>query len=94
MNNVPTKTEVIEQFYQKYFDLVWLARKSPEDFKIPVVKEHLDRITALYPLDVEGLQGDSNWQHGFNSGMLACLRLLQGRKMTADKLEEFPFLDT
>ena len=94
------KQEVIDtilQLEEKYFDLVWYARKSPEHFDIPKVKENMDRIDNLYPTEVEGLYGEhSDWNHGFNSGMLAGLRyviaLYESGKERAD--DEFPFLDT
>lgn len=95
------KKEVIEtliQLEQKYFDLVWYARKSEEDYNtIPKVKENVDRIDKEYPLEVQELFGEeSDWNHGFNSGMLAGIRyvlaLYETNKETAD--DEFPFLDT
>ena len=59
----------------------------------------------------DALKSDSgDWEHGFNSGMLACLRLVmtaQNREQftdddgeicwhggVEDAIEEFPFLDT
>jgi len=80
---------------------VWLARKSEEDEEIPIVKEHCKRIRTEYPKETENLadpeRGD--WEHGFNSGMLAAVRLIgayvDGSKRDIKMMEEwFPDLDT
>jgi hypothetical protein len=57
---------------------VWFARSRPENANIPDVKANLDRVIAAYPKEVAEFRGaNDNWQHGFNSGMLACTRLLR-----------------
>lgn len=68
----------LRQIKDKYFDLVWLARKHPEDLNIPGVKKAYDEVCAKYPGELEKLQDmdSGDWAHGFNSGMLACSRLL------------------
>lgn len=87
----------------KYWDLVWYARSDPrcspdkpDDIRAGVFLGQT-RIEATYPEEVESLSGEhSNWQHGFNSGMLACLRLILeslGGCFEQAK-EEFPILDT
>lgn len=100
------KKEILENIIEledKYFDLVWYARKSPNDYDtIPKVKENVDRIEKLYPTETQDLSSDTgDWEHGFNSGMLAGMRYIMtlyrsinkhGGKEVAD--EEFPFLDT
>ena len=95
------KQEILEAIVEKedkYFDLVAYARKSPEMYEtIPKVKEMVDKIRELYPSEVAELQGEnSDWTHGFNSGMLAGMRyvltLFSEDKETAE--EDFPFLDT
>jgi hypothetical protein len=99
------KKEILENIIEledKYFDLVWYARKTEEDYNtIPKAKENMDRIQNQYPDEVASLYADdSNWEHGFNSGMLAGMRYIMtlfetgplGGKEMAD--EEFPFLDT
>lgn len=98
------KKEILENIIEledKYFDLVWYARSSPENSDIPKVKENIERIQNQYPYEVASLYADdSNWEHGFNSGMLAGMRYIMtlfepgpmGGKERAD--EEFPFLDT
>lgn len=68
--------EKIREMEEKYFNLVWLARKTPEDMEIPKVREEVEKVTNLYPEDVEELENDeTNFVHGFNSGMLAASRL-------------------
>ncbi|MFM2392993.1 MAG: hypothetical protein RLZZ546_975 [Bacteroidota bacterium] len=90
--------EAVVEKEDKYFDLVAYARKSPEMYEtIPKVKEMVDKIRELYPAEVADLGGkDSDWTHGFNSGMLAGMRyvltLFSEDKETAE--EDFPFLDT
>ena len=81
----------------KYADLLWYARTSPEHINIKGVKENKDRIEKLYPNEVTKLNsGNADWQHGFNSGMVAALRYV----LTMDDLgleqaeEEFPMLDS
>lgn len=105
-----TKKQAIEAMRQKeekYFDLVWFARKpdisdeeywgdTPNDIFLKA-QEHIERVKKQYPDDVSELSGDNgDWQHGFNSGILAGMRyaleLLQGTAAQAD--EDFPFLDT
>jgi len=81
---------------QKYFDLVWYARTTPDE---PVSQPGRRRVEAAWAADLEALRAeDSNWQHGFNSGCLAAFRLVQGLLGSEDDAEfareEFPFLDT
>jgi hypothetical protein len=87
----------VKEMEQKYFDLVWLARKRPEDR--PKASEAIDRIRKAYPDEVERLRGEhGDWEHGFNSGCLAAFRYVFGLFGTdadaAQAKEEFPFLDT
>ena len=88
----PKKRELEE----KYCDLVWMARSqyvvTPEGV---TPRNVLDETIDKYPEEYKKLCGpDSEWHHGFNSGMLACLRLLSGGRIYKSALEEFPFLDT
>lgn len=68
----------LDKIKDKYYDLVWFARKDDEDLQIPIVKEIYDGVCAKYPDEVRDLRNQhiGNWTHGFNSGMLACARLL------------------
>jgi hypothetical protein len=81
---------------KKYFDLVWYARSTPDE---PVSQPGRARVEVAWPDDLHALRSDdSNWQHGFHSGCLAALRLVQGLLAGGDEAEfarqEFPFLDT
>lgn len=58
----------------KYNDLVWYARSDfPRNHKLkkPVENKYKEDIKKLR-------ECDDNWQHGFNSGMLAATRLFDG----------------
>jgi len=80
----------------KYYELVWLARRTQEDYELPNIKVLIDETRAKYPLESANLaySDESNWHHGFNSGMLACLRLVSCARIYPQNMEEFPFLDT
>ena len=94
------KKELLENLQQtrdKYVDLLWYARSGPENETIKGVKENKERIEGLYPYEVKELHSEnSDWQHGFHSGMVAGLRYIS----TMDELgveqakEEFPELDS
>ena len=96
-----TKKELIEEVIKldkKYCDLVWYARSSPKNDHIKGVLENRKRIEESYPNEVNNLLNgrNSDWEHGFNSGMLAGMRyildLVENGKEEAD--EYFPSLDT
>jgi hypothetical protein len=71
--------KIIKERKDKYFDLVWYARKTPENMKIKVVKDNMKKIREKYKNEIAELENDnSSWVHGFNSGMLASLRLISG----------------
>jgi hypothetical protein len=96
-----TKKEILEMaltMEKKYFDLVWFARKTDEDYNtIPLAKEAMDRIMDQYEEEVDNLSGiDGDWHHGFNSGCLAAFRLILGMADygVEEAIEEFPFLDS
>ena len=94
----------------KYEDLVWYARKprdmhgkvtlevgrkampdTPEDILQGMVASAA-RIESMYPLEVASI---NDWTHGFNSGMLAALRMVApSTRIPARALAEFPSLDT
>ena len=99
------ETAVIEM-EEKYFDLVWFARRSEDALLVltekgvePHKEAHaaVQRIASLYPKDVQELMEDEdNWQHGFNSGILAGMRYVMTVFYDGQEAaeEEFPFLDT
>ena len=94
--------ELLEEKEEKYFDLVWYARVTPEKYNtIPKTMENVDRIEKLYPTETKSLSSDTGeWEHGFNSGILAGMRyaltLLDNGPMSGKEYAEeyFPFLDT
>lgn len=86
----------LRAFEQKYFELVWIARRKPGE---EVGAESAARIEKIWADEVAKLSGeDGQWQHGFNSGCLAAFRLalgLMGDSSEAEFAEDnFPFLDT
>jgi len=89
--------ETIVQKHDKWVDLLWYARINPKNIDVAGVKENKERIEKLYPTEVKELQSENgDWSHGFNSGMVACLRWIatidEFGKEQAD--EEFPMLDS
>lgn len=72
------------QLMDKYFELVWFARADPdkalnngEKKLFKDITKKLGEISGKYPREVQALSGDgSNWEHGFNSGILAYSRFL------------------
>ena len=96
MNKKQLLENIIEK-HDKYSNLLWYARSRPENETIKGVKENKERIEELYPFEVKELQSDnSDWQHGFHSGVVAALSYI----LTMDDLgleqadEEFPMLDS
>jgi hypothetical protein len=87
----------VDELRSKYFDLVWLARTHP-DTPNQLAQKNIERIMNEHAADVDAFINSDNpdWQHGFNSGILAGMRyvstLFNEGKEIAD--EEFPFLDT
>ena len=81
--------DVINDFSQKYEDLVWYARKphyqdvdthyadTPKDIR-EGCKRAIARVEEQYPNEINALMRDeTNWTHGFNSGCLAAFRFLR-----------------
>lgn len=80
----------------KYEELVWFAR-SGRNIDMPVVVKHREKIEGMYPQEIELLSGDSgDFSHGFNSGMLAGMRLITSMMELGEEFaqENFPELDT
>jgi hypothetical protein len=93
------KQEVFEMAFKKqmiYEELVWFAR-SGRNINIPEVVKHREFIEKCYPKEIEQLRGETgDWSHGFNSGMLAGMRLITSmmEQSTQEAIENFPELDT
>ena len=84
-----TRDEVLQaigKYHEKYFDLVWYARKpsyqdvdtaykdSPEEIR-EGCKKAIAKVEEQYPSEINALMRDeTNWTHGFNSGCLAAFR--------------------
>lgn len=84
--------EALGKFMSKYFDLVWLARCDKEKLLQEERYEGLaavKRIEESYPEEVKDLyESEDNWQHGFNSGVLAFARYLSNYTEDTWWLEE------
>jgi hypothetical protein len=99
MNKKQLLENIIEK-HDKYVDLLWYVRTTPENYDIKGVKENVDRIEKEYPGEVKELNGLSaehtNWHHGFNSGMVAALRyiLTMDESGLEQAKEWFPELDS
>ena len=86
--------------------LVWYARKAPADHpswdNVPAdIKQgalnSASRVEEMFPDETDALKCPecSDWNHGFNSGMLAALRFVLHAAEDPDEAEEcFPELDT
>ena len=72
----------LSELEKKYFNLVWYARSDRNNLLDSELYEALSsivKIETLYKDEVCNLSGDeSDWHHGFNSGMLAGVRLVLG----------------
>lgn len=70
------------QLEKKYSDLVWYARSDKQNLLEREQYEILSTISKIektYKDEVSDLSGKSgDWNHGFNSGMLAAIRLVTG----------------
>ena len=78
--------DILAEYEDKYFDLVWYARKpsyqdvdtaykdSPEEIR-EGCKKAIAKVEEQYPSEINALMRDeTNWTHGFNSGCLAAFR--------------------
>jgi len=89
----------IKNHEQKYFEMVWYARRRPEHLKIEGVKKKWEETEQKYQNEFSFPNG-GDWEHGFNSGCLAAFRCVLAA-MEKSKYgglerakEEFPHLDT
>tara|TARA_A100001035_G_C27624995_1_gene427222 strand:+ start:352 stop:801 length:450 start_codon:yes stop_codon:yes gene_type:complete len=93
--------DILAEYEDKYFDLVWYARKHPiedKDYWDKVPKdiregafECMKKVEAKYPREVKSLSEETgisspDWEHGFNSGCLAAFRFAV---TTLSKSEEY-----
>jgi hypothetical protein len=88
------------QIAEKYERLVWYARKTEEDIEtIDAVREQCKQIEEDYEDECVALNSieRGDWQHGFNSGILAAARYFWAIETGVDEDyadECFPELDT
>lgn len=99
-------TPKLQEMCHKHITLVWYARSYPEGHPywnthnpkmVQRVMESQANVERDYPVEVAELQDDdTNWHHGFNSGVVAAIRymwdLMENGEEYAD--ENFPCLDT
>ena len=80
------ESELMVELLEKYESLVWYARSrpaddpswadTPEDIRTGALNSQA-KVEEMYPDEVDKIKSASgDWEHGFNSGMLACLRLV------------------
>ena len=94
MASNPSTQEFIDEWEEKYYHLIWYARSTSKSMNIVKLREDVEQ---RYPEEIEKLINDETgyWQHGFNSGMLACLRLINGVMNNEQyAIDEFPMLDS
>ena len=95
-----TKKEVLDvsiEQAEKYFNLVWLARKSQDDMNIPEIREGILAVIKKYPKDTDDLQGENgDWTHAFNNGCLATFRfIIDAIEYGVEEAQDnFPHLDS
>lgn len=85
----------------KYCSLVWYARANPDkhsgSIKEAVLKGIKD-VENKFPKETASFneEGANDWEHGFNSGMLAASRLYLSmiEYNVEQALEDFPELDS
>lgn len=84
---------ILVEMEDRFCRIVQYARSADLPVRAAAIEEELpDMVAALRDCT-------DNWQHGFNSGVLAALRLALevafGNKADAERaIEDFPFLDT
>jgi hypothetical protein len=98
----------LEELESKYCDLIWFAR-SDNNTQNANIREKQREVIIAHLEECKSLQcpKTSDWQHGFNSGMLAATRLIASYVQSDDEFdgvsrkerisyaeEEFPLLDT
>jgi hypothetical protein len=96
----------LENFEKKYCLLVWYASKERDDtayYDLPkdqraAILSAIARVESAYPTETADLNDmdKGDWEHGFNSGMLACGRYLYTAiKFSMEQADdEFPMLDS
>lgn len=102
--------ELIESQEEKYTSLLWYARKPSADSiadvwtylsmnTIEAIIKEKEIIENSFPEETSALNSaeSGDWQHGFNSGMVAALRVVLvalDPENQEDPMEDFPNLDS
>ena len=95
-----TKIQVKEKAVEmetKYCNLVWYARKSEDNMKLPAVRAFALQLEEKFSEEISQLKsGNADFQHGFNSGCLAAYRhILSMMESSVEEADEmFPELDS
>jgi hypothetical protein len=89
--------EMIE-LHSVYTDMLWFARTNETTLStIELARKNYDRIESQFPELVDKLRNDdSNFEHGFNSGVVAAIRYMLDLKETdlENARQNFPDLDS
>ena len=78
----------IRYLENKYFELVWLSRRSNKTIDIdPSINKKVEQIIEKYPKDIQLLEMFGDWSHGFNCGSLSGMRyvldlILEGEEIS------------
>ena len=98
--------DILDEQEEKFAHLVWYARSDPNCYADGSVPDDIragafveqTAAEAKYPEETATLADPEigDWAHGFNSGMLACLRFISSVLVDGLEIatEEFPDLDT
>lgn len=110
MENVDKMFEVMSSQEAKYVSLLWYARK-PRPERMAEVWPDMDKgnmacvvsgmkdVEEKFPEETAQLQDpdSGDWAHGFNSGMVAAIRLIYATidpDNKEDPMQDFPDLDS
>ncbi len=84
--------------WKVYTDMLWFARTNETTLStIELARKNYDRIESQFPELVDKLRNDdSNFEHGFNSGVVAAIRYMLDLKETdlENARQNFPDLDS
>jgi hypothetical protein len=84
INQIKKTNEKLDELEYKYFNLVWYARREPEEAAKYFPKELYEKFKKELEELADPESGD--WHHGFNSGMLACSRLISHYLLNDDNI--------
>lgn len=81
INQLERANKRLADIEEKYCTLVWIARRHVDEGET-----YPEKYDTMYKKEIEDIQSPEigDWSHGFNSGMLACARLI-GSYLISDK---------